>query len=278
MVQDISPGDRISQLISLVMSGVALSSIAALPAWTVELNVLGSPLTVGFSVRWLLVALLMGLVAAGTDALVRSVPGQAIVDRRYTATFWILPCLVTLTAAVAVPAQFGNPISWLASLALLAALLAGVLLAEHGTVQFGAASYRLARLGLNGATYLAAFALYTTIFNLHQRSLVSATLVLAVTFPLALELLRLTEEELATTWLLAGVVALVLGELTWAVNAWGLSDLAGGALLLIAFYTLTGIAQQSLAGRLSRRILYEFLTIAIVGLAILWLAVRWPGS
>jgi hypothetical protein len=268
--------DRISQLISLVLAGVALSSVATLPAWSAELHVLGSPLTIGLSVRWLLAALLGAVVAVGTDGLIRSVPGLGNVDVRFTATFWILPCLVTLATAIAVPGQFGNVRAWLISLVLLGALLAGVLVAEHGTAQLDARHYRTARLGLNLATYLAAFALFATIYGMQQRSLVSATLVLCVTFPLALEILRLSEKELATTWLLGGVVALVLAELTWALNAWGQSALTGGSLLLLAFYTLTGIAQQALAGRLNRRILLEFATIAAAGLAILWLTLRWP--
>jgi hypothetical protein len=269
--------DRISQVISLVMTGVALSSIATLPAWAVELNVLGSPLTIGFSLRWALAGLLVGVAALGTDAVIRTgrVPGTA--DWRFTATFWVLPGLVTFAAAIAVPAQFGNLRAWLVSLFLMTGLLTGVLVAEHGTAQLEGQRYRLARLGLNLATYLAAFALYATIYGMQQRSLLSASLVALVTFPLALELLRLTEHELGTTWLLAAVVALVLGELTWALNALGLSALAGGSLLLLVFYTFTGVAQQALAGRLNRRIVLEFGAVAAAGLLLLWLASRPAG-
>jgi hypothetical protein len=222
--------------------------------------------------------LLAALVAAGTDGLVRSAPGLATVHHRFTATFWILPCLVTLAAATAVPEQFGRVASWLASLLLFGVLLVIVLVAEYGTARVDDPHFRTARLALNLATYLAAFALYATLYGLQQRSLISATLVLVVTFPLALELLRVTEEELGTTWLFAGVVALVLAELTWAVNAWGLSALSGGALLLLVFYAFSGLAQQHLAGRLSRRILFEYLSIAVVGLLILLLTARWPSG
>jgi hypothetical protein len=144
-------------------------------------------------------------------------------------------------------------------------------------VQLDSRHYRTARLGLNLATYLAAFALYATIYGLHVRSLVSATAVAVVTFPLALEILRLTEEQLATTWLHAAIVALVLGELTWAINAWGLSSLSGGALLLLVFYTLSGVTQQHLAGRLNRRVALEFVAIAVVGLVLILLNARWIG-
>jgi hypothetical protein len=276
MTQEMSPGDRISLLISLVLSGVALSSIAVLPSWTVELNVLGSPLAVGLSGRWVVALLLAAVTAAGMESVLRSMPALARVDVRYTATFWILPMLVTLALALAVPNQFGDIRAWLSSLLLLGGLLAVVVVAEFGTAQLDSPDYRTARLGLNLATYLAAFALYATLYGLRQRSLISATGVALVTFPLALELLRLTEEQFGTTWLFAGIVALVLGELTWAVNAWGLTALGGGALLLVVFYTLSGIAQQHLAGRLNRRVALEFTIIAVIGLCLVLLDAAWP--
>ncbi len=275
MPRDVTAADRLGLLVTAIMAGVALSSIATLPSWTRVFNVLGSPLDVGISGRWLVAVLLSAVAAAGTDGLVRSIPGLARVDVRFTATFWILPVLVTFAAAMAIPTQFGTVGAWLGSLVLMAALLLGVLVAEHGSAQVTGAHYRTARLGLNLATYLAAFALYATIYGLQQRSLVSATAVLLVTLPLALEVLRITEEELGITWLFAGVVALALAELTWAVNTWGLSALGGGALLLLAFYTFSGVAQQHLAGRLNRRILLEFATIAIAGLVVILLTARW---
>lgn len=275
MLRDLTASDRLGLLVSLIMSGVALSSITALPSWGRQMSVLGSPLAVGIDGRLLNALLLATLAAVGTDGLVRSIPGMARVNIRYAATFWILPVLVTFAAALAVPQQFGAVGAWLGSLVLMAALLLGVLVAEYGSAQVDGPHYRTARLGLNLATYLAAFALYATIYGLRARSLVSATAVLLVTFPLALEVLRITEEELDITWLFAGVVALVLAELTWAVNTWGLSALGGGALLLLAFYTFSGVAQQHLAGRLNRRILLEFCTIAIAGLVAILVTSRW---
>jgi hypothetical protein len=263
-------GDQIARLVTLVMAGVALSSLVSLPQRTVQLHVLGTPLGVSLTSS-VLPLLLAVLTAAGMDALVRSVPGRARAGIRYTSTFWILPVLVALAAAVAVPAQSGNPRGWLATLLLLGGLLLAVVVAEHGTVRLDAPGYRSARLLLNLATYLAAFALYAVIYGLEVRSLLSATAVGIVTFPLALELLRGTEEQLETTWLYAAIIAAVLGELTWALNALGLRALAGGALLFVVFYAFGGVAQQHLAGRLNRRVAAEFAVVSLVGLLAIWL-------
>jgi len=39
-----------------------------------------------------------------------------------------------------------------------------------------------------------------------------------------------------------------------------------GALLLVLFYTLTGLAQQHLWQRLTRRVVLEYVLVAVVGL------------
>jgi hypothetical protein len=269
-------GRHIVILTSLVLAGVALSSLTTLPAWRVELDVLGSPLAVGASAEWLVAGLLVALTAIGVSDLVRDEIGHAHIDLRYTTTFWTLPCLVTLAAVAAVAQQASSDVaSWLVSILLLGLLLAAVLAAEYGTIHLDAPHYRTARLGLNVATYGAAFALYATVYGLQVRSLLSATAVMLVTFPLALELLRGTEEQLGTTWLHAAIVALVCGQLTWALNRWGLSALAGGGLLLVVFYTLSGVTQQYQAGRLNRRVVLEFVAIGLVGLAIIAISSPW---
>ena len=45
-----------------------------------------------------------------------------------------------------------------------------------------------------------------------------------------------------------GIVGLVLGEVTWALNYWVLPGLTGGLLLLLIFYLLIGIAQHVYRG------------------------------
>ncbi len=261
------PEDRIMLLVCLVMSGVAMSSAAVFPTRSIAFNVFGSPLGIDVSARWVLAGLLILLVALGMDGLVRRISGHRHIDLRYSTTFWILPGLVTLAAATVVPQQFGSPSVWLGDIVLLGVLLSLVVAGECGTVRLDTPWFRTARLGLNIATYGAALALYAFIYSLQARSLISSTAVIVVTFPLALELLRSTEENLETTWLYAFVIAVVAGQVSWPLNALGLSALYGGALILLAFYTLTGLTQQFLAGRLNRSVAAEFGSVALIALA-----------
>jgi hypothetical protein len=266
-------GDRIVVLVSLVFSGAALSAIAQLPARRVELqNVLGSPLGLDVSASLLVAPLLVSLCIAGMERLVRSSPELAAMPLRYTSTFWILPALVTFTAATAVPRQLGRPFSWAVVLVLLAALLGAVVTAEYGTAATIGRPQRVSRLVLNVAIYGAAFALFATIYGLQLRALGSAPVIVVVTFPLAVELLRGTAEQLESTLLYAAIVALIMGELIIPLNWLGLRGLAGGATLLVFFAAFGGIAQQQLAGRLTRQVAGEFIVVAIAGLLVLLLA------
>jgi hypothetical protein len=269
-------GRHIVILTSLVLTGVTLLSLTMLPSWQMEIDVLGSPLTIGASAQWLIAALLVALTAVGVRDMVRDEVGRKHIDIRYIASFLTLPCIVTLAAAAAVPRQAsGDAAGWFVSVVLLGTLLATVLAAEHGTIRMDSPHYRISRLVLNVATYGAAFALYATIYGLQVRSLLSATAVMIVTLPLALELLRGTEEQLGTTWQHAAIIALICGEVTWALNRWGLSALSGGALLLIVFYTFSGTTQQYQAGRLTRRVVFEFVVIGLVGLTLVVISSPW---
>jgi len=268
------PSDQIIVLICMTLTGVVLMSLGVFPGRTVEVDVLGSPLGIELSGKWLVAGLLVALVSLGMHSLVKAVAGHARMDLRYSATFWVLPALVTLAAAGSVPRQFGHTGNWLGSLVFLGVLLAGVVVAECGTVRMDDPYFRTARLGLNAATYSAALALYVSIASFQVRSLMSATAVILVTFPLALDLLRGTEEQLRTTWLYAAIIALVTGEITWSINGLGLRALYSGALILLVFYTLTGLTQQYLADRLNRAVALEFGTIATLALAMVLLGVR----
>lgn len=273
------PADYLVLLLCLVMSGLLLSALVRLPSWTLQLPVFGSPLTLGLSGRWFMAILLTLLTAAATDVMVRSALDDIDLDLRYVTTFWVLPSLVTLAAATTVPSQFGDPRRWLVNMVLMGTLLAVVVLAEYGTLSRQRGWRRLSRLVLNVATYGVAFALFASAYGRHSRSLVSATTIVVFAFPLALELLRAAADEWRTTWLYAATVAMIVGELTWVINRWGLSALGGGILLLLAFYVFGGIAQQHLAARLTRRVVLEYVVVAVVGfLAVLesspWLTGR----
>lgn len=263
------PYERLSLLISLVLLGLVLVSFIELPLATLSWVALGSPLSVTLSGSSLMVGLLVALTCAGVEGIVRAHPNIEAARVRYTFTFWPLPALVTLAGAALLPRLFPHRLLWLGGLAVMGLFLAMVIVGEHLTLDPDDPRSRWARLGLNLMTYGAALALYAVIYATRTRSLLSATAVLLASIPLALELLRGTVGQMGRTWLYALVVGLIMGEATWVLNYWVIGTLTGGALLLLTFYLAAGLAQQHLLGRLTRRVLLEFVLTALVGMGLI---------
>jgi hypothetical protein len=95
---------------------------------------------------------------------------------------------------------------------------------------------------------------------------------MVVKVPLALELLRATEEQLETTWTYAAIMYLIMPEPTSAENALGISGATGGLLIMLLIYVHGGITQQHLAGRLNARLVVEFVGVALAGAVAVWLS------
>jgi hypothetical protein len=60
-----------------------------------------------------------------------------------------------------------------------------------------------------------------------------------------------------------------MGQCTWALNLWRVPALTAGLWLLLLFYLFSGLAQQYLLGRLTRRALTEFAVIAVFGIFVI---------
>ncbi|MCK4449255.1 MAG: hypothetical protein KAX26_01555, partial [Anaerolineae bacterium] len=73
--------------------------------------------------------------------------------------------------------------------------------------------------------------------------------------------------------LFAGIVGLIVGESTWALNYWQVSAWVGGLFLLLIFYITVNAAHQHLLEHLSGPILVEFVIVAIIVLTIILLKV-----
>lgn len=264
------------RLIALVLLGLALASLNTRPAGELDFTFLGSPLAVSLSGATLIVALLVALTCLGAEVMVRAHPWLATAPLAYTIIFWPLPAIVTLAAAMMVPTLYGRPL-WLVGLTLTFMGLAVVLLGQYQAIDPGARYYDRARLLLTLIAYGAAFFLFAAVTAARIRSIVSATTLLLVSIVLGLTLLRGAANEWRRAWVYAVACGVVIGELTWAINYWPIGPIGAAALLLLAFYTLTGLAQQALQGRLTRRVLLEFLVFGVLLFIIIIRLSPWLG-
>lgn len=220
--------------------------------------IMSPPLVLGF------LALLVITTCVGTGQVLRASPLAS--DGEISLAAFVLPSLIVLGGFLflRIPA-FANGAAVAIGLILTAALLAVALYAEEQTVRRDGPRFRRARLALNLIAWVIAFALFSAIFAPKVRSILSATAILIASALIAAELFRSSGRG-SQHRIYVGVVALALGQVTWALNYWVLGALAGGAILLLVFYTITGIVRSYLDGSLAASVLSEHLAVAGVGL------------
>lgn len=266
--------DRLGVTISLVMIGLALSMLVQLPSRQLIFDVLGSELSFYVSGEVQLAVIMTALVSAGVDAIMRAHPLVQSRPFSYTVTFSVLPSLLTLTSLILL-----SDLAWwgyrIGLIGLTGVALAVVIVSQYHSVDVSGQYRRSARLILNVVAYIGAFALFTALYGARLRSVLSATGVWLASSMFALELLRDTEISVRRTWLYAILVGLLMAELTWALNYWNIGARIGGMLLLIVFYLLTGLIQQHLWNRLTRRVAIEYGLVCLLGLAGLTGLARW---
>lgn len=265
--------ERLGITVSLVLLGLIYSVAIPLPARDLGLNVLGSELRLAFSGSAQLAVLMVAIVAAGVDATIRSHPEHGHRSIPFTATFWMVPILVTIASLGVLPSfpWWGYRLGFIA---LTGGLLTLIIFLQYRSADESGEYRRISRLLLNGVIYALALLFFVFLYGSRLRSILSATGVLVVGGMLSLDLLRSAAVATRRLWLYAGLVALLMGEITWALNYLHINGWVGGALLLILFYALTGVSLQHLWGRLSRRVVIEYAAICGVALAAVGLFVK----
>ena len=272
MQETVKPLDpnRLSVLVAVLLLGSVLLRFIELPEHVWELEPLGSPLEIHVTGTWLLVTLMVGLVCTGTNLILHDHPHLREHTGRPIYISWILPGLLAGLLAYLLARAPTWPL-WVGGLILVGVGISLAVSAEYTAVSPDSPGYPMARLGLNVLAYLLAFTLFAIIYNTRSRSLVTATLTLFTGTLLALDLLSVADVEFRRVLLFAGIVGLITGESTWALNYWQISAWAGGLFLLLIFYTAVNVAHQHLLERLSGSILVEFAVVAVIVLTIILL-------
>jgi hypothetical protein len=264
--------DRVSVTVGMILMGIILLLVFEIPSRAFEFEPLGTPLTFHMTDTWLASTLLLGLSCAGTEAIMRTHPLVRRGVVRYTFPYWILPGLATLALARFLP-QSSNLLYWLIGLVAGGGILAWLILANYYMIDALAqdANQRMAgiaRGGLDLITYLLALIFFTVIYRTRLRSLITATQVTIVASLLSLSILRNERRRIFQVFLYSGLIGLILGETTWALNYWRANALTVGVLLMLLFYVFVGLVQQYMRQRLNRRVVIEFLGVTILGIGI----------
>ncbi len=135
----------------------------------------------------------------------------------------------------------------------------------------------LAYVGVRVAVYAVALALIVLVYTTKERALLIGPPIALVSGLAVWYLLGDTLVAGRRRLVIAGVVALIQLELTWAIGYWSTLPLVGGATLWLGLYTLSGVVEADASRSLDRRIAAEYAAVAAVGLLVV-LAVSRPWS
>jgi hypothetical protein len=252
--------DRLSVLTAVIVLAYALARFLNLPARAVGTTFLGSALGVEIGGPFLLQVLVAALISTGADTLIRSHPRFA---GSRTLIHWIMPGATALVLGTALNRLTDGPAWWL-GLALSAVALIAVLIAEFIVVDADDPAREAAALVLTLLAYGLGLVFFAVVHNSGVRAAIASTLTGLVAGALAWRLLALHSASVSRAGLYAGLVGLICAETIWAITYWRLSSSGAALLVTLPFYLSVGLAQQHLAGRLTRRVWLEY---GLVGLA-----------
>ncbi|MBN1877842.1 MAG: hypothetical protein JXA33_26715 [Anaerolineae bacterium] len=255
--------DRLSILLAVTLSSAALFRFVELPTFTWGIRkIFGSPLNISLGGDWLLVLLMMGLVATGTLSLMQGHPLRAAQERLLIFSL-ITPTLGTLLVSLLLVRATLWPV-WLGTL-LGGGIVIGVLIhLNYQAFSPEGEGYASARTILNIIDYLIGFTLFSLVFSGQVRTLISGPILLLLTAFLSLDLLSASGASSSKVLLFGGIIALLEGELAWILGYWPISSWSMATILTLGLYLWSGICYQYLLGRLTRKIVWEFATVALL--------------
>ena len=259
--------DRLSVLTAVIVLAYALTRFLDLPTRAIGGTVFGSALGFELNGKFLMLLLVAALISAGSDTLIRSHPLFAGGAAGNTVIYWILPGATALVLGAALNRAPDGPVWWL-GLGVTAVALIVVLIAEYTVVDPQAPLREAAVLALTALAYTLALVLFVLLRSLSARAAISATIGGLVAAALAWRLFTLPGAPAGRASLYAAMAGLITAEAIWALNYWRVPSSSAALLVMIPFYISVGLAQQHLAGRLTRRVWIEFAVVGGLGLAI----------
>lgn len=264
-----STTNRILVLIALLALTPVLLLVVELPSRNVSLDFLGSALSINLNTDSLLILFLPVLTIAGVDWVLREHRDVRMGEVPFLFPFWMAPGLTALALALLLTRLNSWPL-WIGVLIVGVIMIGVLIVAEYNTIAPNNPAYPIARLTVTGLSYLIAFSLFTLIYSTRERSVITATGTLLVAVALSLDLLAPHIIGLRQATVFALIIGWLIGQATWALNYWNISNWSAGLLLLTLFYVSVGVAQQHFQEKLTRSVLIEFAVVTLVALVVVW--------
>ena len=215
------------------------------------------------------IALLGAVVAAlGTDGVLRAARYRAIDLGLDPTQQIVLPALYALAVPLFIEDTFRG--FWVLAGGLVAGLGFGAaLVAQVHSTRAYEEWLEFARPVASAAVYVTAFALFSLTY-VFELALVPALAAVALASGLlAIELLRDGHADPPDTLAFAGVVALVVTQLRWALHFVPLDGHLAALALLLGFFLTSGVLHAHLTLQLRRTVVAEYVAIAALGGALI---------
>lgn len=262
--------DRLSVLTGALLLALAMTRLFEVPTRPVGTFILGSPLGLDLSLTTIMPLIMLGMGLTAAESLVRSHPLARQGKLGRSTMFWIVPAMLVtaLSAWLVGVADIGL---WTAGLFASSILIPLALAAEYAAVNPDPARRTILQWGQTVLIHFLAAIIFTRIYDVRVRSLLSGTAVLIVTTLLAARIYWPIVGETAGAFLYGATAGVLLGFMTWVLNYWQLSSLQGGLLLFVLFYVVVGLLQQYLYGRFDRQIVLEYGGVGLLALIVILL-------
>lgn len=127
-------------------------------------------------------------------------------------------------------------------------------------------------------TLVTVFFLIDTVVSLHLPYYLNGILTFVIILPLTLQALWSMELMPAispSVWLGTWVITLLLTELATIISFWPIRTTIAALFVTTVFYTLVGMTQQQLVGRLFTKTAREFMTVLVIVFILLITTTKW---
>jgi hypothetical protein len=229
--------NRIGTLVATILLAFAVTGLVHSPHFTLIITLPGFyfayPLTLGTGMSILAAA----LTATGMDWLTRDHPA---LGKRSNLEHLMLPTLTTFVAGAPL-ALLSNGPAWWVGLAVSAALLAGVFLAEYIAIDPSAPPYAIARAGLTALSYALFLILTTSLRFSGARLFLAVPVIFIVAGLISLRILHLDgTDRWDFPWAIG--IGLVCAQIGAGMHYWHLTPIQFGLALTGPLYALTTLS------------------------------------
>jgi hypothetical protein len=251
---------RLHWLPSLAAICIGVAAILALPGDAVP------------TALWFAAAAAVGIAAEAAIWLSPRRGGRT----RLLKSGWVLPSLLTFAALLVTRMPpFDADVLRIPGVLAFATILTLVIALQNEQAGRGFGTILGGKLILTLVVYAVAFTLFAEAYQLKLSPSLTALIAGAVAGLLAVVLLRGHGSQLSTASLHAAAIALAVAQVSAGLAFWSAPALVGGALMLLVFYVLAGLAESMLDGVLERRILLEYGIVTVIGLALILSTTPW---